>query len=332
MIDLNKMAGPTASDEQIAAATLHACMLREWAEDPCWLVKLLLRLKDSSGVAGIGVVQNIDLLIQRLNNKVNVLDEIWYTHWVQDGLPFVDRAPLRDTLRDLARVNGRSILRIEGDSCSGKTYSSQLLEHVSLTSGLPFRVINIKIEKGSEIGMDALLLSRMIVGEMGFPSTVANSGLTDPTVHEIPVLQTWILGSVSNSKARWWLFLDGFRFLPESNSARNLIQGLAEKIATGSFRQWLRLILVDYDKPLARVEDERIVFDTPDRQLPSQLAEANIRDCLNHLYLDLGRVPQPGELETKAQALLTNIPPTEPWIVTVNKRLRAAARGIRNGL
>jgi len=332
MVELNEMVGQTASDEQVAAAAIRTCMLREWADDPCWLVTLLRRVKESSGVGGIGIVPDIDPLIQRLMNKVNVLDDIWYTPWVQDGLPFVDRAPLRDTLCDLARVNGRSILRIEGGPDTGKTYSSQLLEHVSLASGLSFRVIKVEVESGSEIMMNALSLAQIIVGEMGFPNTVADSGLPDPTVHHIPLLQTWILRCALNSKTRWWFFLDGFGLLPENNTARNLIQGLADKIANGNFRQWLRLILVDYDKPLSRVEDEKVVFDRPDPQLPTPVAEAAIRECLERLYRELGRTPQPGELEAKAQALLANIPPADPWIVTVNKRLRAAAKGIRNGL
>jgi hypothetical protein len=331
MVALNEFVGPAASDEQVAGGAIHACMLREWIDDPCWLVRLLGQVKANAGVAGIGSVPNIDALIARLNNKINVLDEIWYAHWVEGGLPFVDRTPLRDTLREFARSSGRAILRIEGDPDTGKTYSKELLEHVSASSGWSFRLINVEVERGSEITMNALSLAQIIVGEMGFPNSITDSTLPDPTVHNISLLQTWILRCARASEKRWWFFLDGFGLLPETNSARNLIQGLADKIANSSHRQWLRLILVDYDNPLSRVEEEKIAFDRPNSPLTPETAVPAVHDCLDRLYREIGRTPTPGELQLKAEALLSNIPATDSWIITINKRLRAAAKGIRNG-
>jgi hypothetical protein len=331
MVALNELVGPAASDELVAAAAIHACMLREWMDDPCWLVRLLTQVKASAGVGGVGSIPNVDPLIQRLNSKINVLDEVWYTHWVQNGLPFVDRMPLRDTFRDISRSTGRAVLRIEGDPDTGKSYSSQLLEHVSMSSGWSFRVIKVEVENGSEIMMNALSLSQIIVGEMGFPSAASDSPLPDLTVHNIQLLQTWVLRCARASQKRWWLFLDGFGKLPESNSARNLIQGLAEKIANSNYRECLRLVLVDFDKPLSRVEEEQVAFDRPDTRLADPMAQLAIHDCLARLYKELGRTPTAGELLAKTQAVLANIPAGESWIVAVNKRLRAAAKGIRNG-
>jgi hypothetical protein len=331
LVELNRMVGPAASDELVAAAAIHTCMIREWTDDPCWLVRLLMQVKALSGVGGITSVPNVDQLIQRLHDRINVLDDIWYTHWVQNGLPFVDRTPLRDTFRDISRTAGRAVVRIEGDPHTGKTYSSRLLEHVSMSSGWSFRVIKVEVESGSEITMNALSLSQIIVGEMGFPSAASDSPLPDHTVHDIQLLQTWILGSARASQKRWWLFLDGFGKLPQNNSARNLIQGLADKIANSNYRECLRLILVDFDKPLSRVEEEQVAFDRPDTRLPDPIAQLAIHDCLARLYKELGRTATAGELLAKTQAVLANIPAEESWIATVNKRLRAAAKGIRNG-
>jgi hypothetical protein len=332
LVALNKNVGLAASDEQVAAGAIHACLRREWMDEPCWLIRLLSQVKANGGVAGVNQVANIDAVIQRLNQKVNVLDEIWYTHWVEGGLlPFVDRTPLRDTLKDFSRSVGRAILRIEGEPNTGKSYSKQLLEHVSASEGWSFRIISIEVEKGSEIGMNAMVLAQLIIGEMGFPNSVSDSGLQDLTVHNIPMLQTWILRCARESDKRWWFFLDGFGTLPESNTARSLIQGLADKIANGSYRENLRMILVDYDKPLSRVEEEKVAFDRSDTPLTAQVAEQAVYDCLDRLYRQLGRVPAKDELETKAKALLTDIPAVEPWIVALNKRLRAAAKAIRNG-
>jgi hypothetical protein len=329
MVCLSELAGAAASDEQIASAAIQVCVVREWRDNPPWLVRLLTRIGAESGLGGIGAVATLNAIVGRLQNKINILDDQWYVHWVQNGLPFVDREPLRDTLRDLARADGRPVLRIEGDAHSGKTYTNELLEHVSQTQGWSFKIIRVEVEKESALTMNALTLAQIIVGEMGFPNSPADSTLPDPAVHDIQLLQRWVLGKARASGKRWWLSLDGFGLLPEKNTARSLIQGLADNIANRSFRESLRLILIDYDKPLTRVEDERIAFDTPEARLADKVAVKAIQDCLDRLYKALGRQPASGEIETKTQAILTNVP--EPWMVEVSKRLRAAARGIRNG-
>ena len=112
---------------------------------------------------------------------------------------------------------------------------------------------------------------------------------------------------------------------------RDLIQGLADKIANGNYRQWLRLVLSDYDKPLSRVEEERVAFDRPDQRLADDVALTAVRECLEHLYKEIGRTPAAGEIEAKSQAVLAGIPDGQPWISTLSKRLRAVAKGIRNG-
>jgi hypothetical protein len=330
LVVLDTLAGPAASDQQVAAAAIRACMLREWLDDPCWLLRLMRQVKANGGAGGIGMVANAEAIIARLEQRINVLDDVWYTPWVRDGLPFFDRGPLRDTLKTLARNTGRPILRIEGDPASGKSYSSQLLEYVSQETTWSFQVINVEVTEGSEIMMNALSLAQIIVGEMGFKNTVADSGLPDPTVHNIPLLQTWILQSARASGKQWWLFLDGFRKLPEKNTARDLIQGLGDKIANGNYRQHLRLILSDYDKALSRVEEEKVAFDRPQR-LPDAEALPAVRDCLSRVYREANRAPAEGELDAKAQAVLLGIPPDEAWVVAVSKRLKAMAKGIRNG-
>ncbi len=327
---LDELAGPAASDHLLAAAGIRVCLMREWTDDPCWLLKLLNQVRANAGAGGVGLVSNVDAIIDRITRKINILDEVWYSPWVRDGEPFFDRGPLRDTLKNVSRTTGRAILRIEGDADSGKTYSSQLLEYVSQETAWSFQVINVEVEKGSEITLNALSLAQIIVGEMGFRHTVADSGLADPAVHSIPVLQTWILQSARASGKQWWLFLDGFRLLPEKNTARDLVQGLADKIANGSYRQYLRLILCDFDKPLSRVDEDKMLFDRPQR-LSDPDALLAVRECLRRLYIAENKIPAPGELDARAQAVLLNLPADEPWIVSVSRRVKATARGVRNG-
>ncbi len=330
-VELSEIAGPAATDEQVAAAALRVCVRREWLEDPCWLVRLLMQIGGHAGLAGVGVVPNLNDIVQRLNDRINVLNEIWHSSWVRNGFPFADRAALRETLEDLSSAGGRAILRIEGDPRSGKTYTTELLEYVSEASAWKFKIIQVKIEEGGDQGMNALTLAQIIVGEMGFANTPRDSPLLDPTVHNISSLLSWILRCAINSGRQWWLFFDGFRFLPQQNSARSLAQGLADKIANGSHRQYLRLILTDFDTLLSRVDDEKIAYDRLVTPLPDPEARAAVRDCLDRVYKDAKRNPAPGDLDARTEAVLAGIPPNEAWTPALSKRLRAMARGIRNG-
>jgi hypothetical protein len=334
MVKLSEGAGPAASHEQVSGAAIQVCMRREWLDTPCWLLILLGAVKRDMGQGGVGTVLNIDKIIDRIVRRINILNEIWYTHWVEFEIPFFDRSQLRQTLVDFSSVGGRGILRIEGDpktEKTGRSYTHELIEYVSDKRGRSFRVIRVKLEDGSEIGIDALLLSQLIVGEMGKPNAVSDSPLPDPTVHNIPLLLCWILRCARDSNTQWWLLLDGFWRLPEKNSARDLIQGLADKIGNESHRQHLRMVLIDYDKPLSRVDDAKVAYDRPDR-LPDSDALKALKECLRVVYADCDRMPTDSELETRSLAVLTNIPATQPWIVAINQRVRATAKGIRNGM
>src|SRR5580765_2243515 len=85
---LSKLAGPAASDEQVASGAIQVCMRREWRGTPCWLVRLLTEVKAQGGTGGVQQIATVDTIIERLNNRINVLDHVWYSHWVTDGLPF----------------------------------------------------------------------------------------------------------------------------------------------------------------------------------------------------------------------------------------------------
>jgi hypothetical protein len=328
---LSEEIGPAASDTEAAAGAIRVCIRRDWQEDPCWLLRLVQTVDAESGNNGISFVANAGQIILRLQQKINVLDERWYDQWLQSGVPFLYRPQLRDSLRELARVTGRPILRIDGAPDSGKSYSNELLQHVSQSNAWNFEVIPIEVGDGMDLAINALTLSQQIVGEMGFKNGVSDSPLADPTVHNIPLLVTWILQSARNSNKQWWLFLDGFRFLSNKNSARALIQGLADKIANGAHKQWLRLVLIDYDEALVKVDEEKVAYDVVPPAIPAAKAQREVENCLNALYRQIGRSVTTNEVQAKAAAVIANIPANKPWMMGLNTLVKAAAKGIRNG-
>jgi hypothetical protein len=49
---LNELAGPMASDQQVARAAIQVCLDREWSDKSSWLQVLLEGLDASTGRAG----------------------------------------------------------------------------------------------------------------------------------------------------------------------------------------------------------------------------------------------------------------------------------------
>ena len=323
---LSAAAGPTASDEQVAAAAIQVCLDHEWLDKPvCWLERLLAAIRNEGGAGGVGVVADIDQILARVHNEINVLDEVWYHNWLRNDAPFVDRGPLRNALTSFARADGRPILRVEGDPKTGKSYSRELLEYVSQNSRWSFEVVPVEIQEGAGFDINSVRLTQLIVGGMGASPALSESGLPDPAEEDIQLLLNWIWRVASNARKKWWIFLDGFRFVHPRNSARKLIQALAERIANGNYRQWLRLILVDYDEPLSRVdEDDRVAYDRPD---PAKADVTAVADCLRQLYSRRGVAVSIPDLMVKAQAIVSALPPGA-YFATLYKLVKAAGKSI----
>jgi hypothetical protein len=318
--------GQTGSDEQVAGAAIQVCINREWLDEtPCWMERMLISIH-KQGETGIGEVTNMPVIIDRIHNKINIRDQIWYHNWVLDDRPFVDRNLFRETLTQVARVDGRPILRIEGESKTGKSYSRQLLQYVSLTSQWSFKVIQVEIREGTGFTMNSLRLAQQSVGEMGGSTALTETGVADPSEDDIPLLLTWIWRIACNASKRYWIFLDGFRFLHQKNSARSLIQALADKIANGNYRQWLRLVLVDFDEELTQVDEEdSVAYDRPD---PAK-ADANaILDCLRQCCIKKNKTPDDAALLLKAQAIVASALANQPYFVNLNKTMKAARKSL----
>ncbi|HEY6321602.1 MAG TPA: hypothetical protein VJA16_08610 [Thermoanaerobaculia bacterium] len=122
-----------------------------------------------------------------------------------------------------------------------------------------------------------------------------------------------------------------FGRLAAKNDARDLIQDLADQIANAGVRQFLRLILVAYDEPLAKVEEERLAYDWVPSRLSESIAQQSVMECLAAVYRKVGRKASAKELEAKAAAVLANRHAGVPWIKSMNRNLKSAARGIRDG-
>ncbi len=201
--------------------------------------------------------------------------------WFAASRPFVNRAPLRDHLRELEHSAGaESVLVIDGDPRTGKSFA------VSLALGFEIArksQIPLDIDDFARVGMqmDARNLAVLIAGgdEAGCP-------LFDETKEDeaVPRLLYWL---TSKLKAKsQWIIIDHCNRRVLTRGARTLLGDLVARLRSGALPD-VRLILVDFDlKALpdewrdsvrhdsARLPDEHCVAEWCE-----QLASAAQRQC-----------------------------------------------------
>jgi hypothetical protein len=302
---LSAVAPDFASHEAVAAAAIKVCVDREWTDQPSWLERLLLAIQNQGGAGGAKTVADLGRIIQRIHNDENILDSVWYDHWLRDKAPFVGRSAFRKVMARFPRTTARPMLRVEGASKTGKSYSRELLEWASEKSGGAFQVVYIEISEATAFTMNSIWLTQRIVSQMGGSPALKESGEENPSQDDMAVLLDWIwrVGSdTRNGGKKFWIFLDGLRFLQARNSARKLVHALAEQIGNGNYRQRFRLILGDFDETLVRVdEDTRVTYDRP----TAAAADASeVEECLKQLNVLAGHKIPAQEIQVRAQAIV----------------------------
>lgn len=316
--ELSIAAPATASDDLVAAAALQVCINKEWPQQPglaSWLELLLTAV----ATQGLTPVPNLTVaIIPRIQRRENILDQNWDEEWLLNDFPFFDRTELRIAVRSFAPLTGKPVLRIEGPTKVGKTYSKELFEKVSLTGAWAFRVVKVELKNGAQITMNALTLAAALLQGMGCDADTSALPLSEPKDQNILLLKGWVLQKAASTRQKWWFFLDGFRFLPPGNSARLLIQALADSIANDSYRERLRLILVDYDEDLDQVEEDRVAWE---RLTPGVLDEQYLRPHVKRcLQMKSPQLP-PQQLDAKAEAALTGLPTDGTRLKELRKRI-----------
>jgi hypothetical protein len=153
--------------------------------------------------------------------------------------------------------------------------------------------------------MNSVKLTQRIVSKLGGSPTLIESGEENPSQDDMGVLLDWIWRVASDTRnggRKFWIFLDGLRFLQPRNSARKLVQALAEQIGNGNYRQRFRLILVDFDERLTRVDEEQRV--TYDRPTAAAADAAAVEECLKQLNTLSGNKIPAKEIPVRARAIV----------------------------
>ncbi|MBB4423958.1 hypothetical protein GGD66_002502 [Bradyrhizobium sp. CIR48] len=210
-------------------------------------------------------------------------------------LPFLGRPTARAYLRSLLQdLPSQPIVVINGTRGAGKTYTTELIDHVCRTH----QIINschveLKPEQGPSIG-PAELAGDIVTLMGGDTSLIPKQGVTN-LERWTQELANWVSLVAKNSGSKHWIVLDGFSNGELRQDTLLFIVKLAHVLTSGVARRLHRLILLDFDHTALPVPPGSIAHET----IPG-LSRAFVTNFVNDLV-----ARSAGGLD--AQAILTQI-------------------------
>ncbi|PYQ25968.1 MAG: hypothetical protein DMF56_25975 [Acidobacteria bacterium] len=189
-----------------------------------------------------------------------VLDH--YAVCFADNRPFVNRIPLRQTLRILT-MGGPRILVVRGEPRSGKTYTSNLIKYLARQFGFELvRIDLVRYAAGQDVS--PVDLGTAIASQMGFAGAPApgNEQLARWTVAYFD----WFVGQLRSSAAQaktWWVVIDGFQSVSVPLAVDDFVDEFCARVDEALLS--VRVVLISYERDLP-VEMAPIV--TEDKTAP----------------------------------------------------------------
>jgi hypothetical protein len=263
--------GAGSSDERaLAARALDQCLLSRWSRDPSMLESLLEYLVDSEGN---GALAPILLRVRQHIEPPSVYDSSWL---LSDSRPFFDRHQLRGHVRRLIEEDGWPILRVvrADEESFGGSYTSRFFQHLQRCSATRLRVLTAVISEdaGPSYRLEDLL------GDLG-SQFIKSESMPKRTSSSFPTqVARWLLRQMMRNDGLWLVVLDGFGQRPINDEVQQTVEELARRIPNGQHRERIRLVLLDYQHPLPKVDEADILDET---LLPAaNISPADLLPCL----------------------------------------------------
>lgn len=180
---------------------------------------------------------------------------------LNSGLLFWNRSHLRDVGKAMLTVNGRSILVVNGDSGSGKSYTAEWLQHArfrraGFVLGTPVvsdDTSGVATDATGDAAIEADLreMARQIVKGLDLEPRLAQlPAMAGKSLNQYAnLLSEWVVGHVpaNGTVSQYWIILDGYGRKETSPACRALVPALARRVSRpGVLRERVRLVLLDY--------------------------------------------------------------------------------------
>ena len=219
------------------------------ADGQGWLRDLVLRLKATVDRPEFAVVLDEIDRAAPVRTATSPFDEVL----LDSGRLFVNRRDLRNHLLELTDLSGSSILLVDGEPQTGKTYSFYLINHVAPTKGYAVsRFMMGKLPKPDELAAE-------ILGRIGLDKPLPPIGVELAERWAEKLADVVARAIVEKGAPRVFVF-DEFSDTPLPEGTTSLIVRLV-KYSDEELRKQLRIVLVRFRAALPEELDEIALRD-----------------------------------------------------------------------
>lgn len=279
-----------------AAWVVDSCLTSRWRLAPSLLELLLTRLVNRGGKGRLAPI------LARVQSGIDPNPDPFTTRWVLADQPFLDRATLRVTAKQLIENVARPVLRVFGPPQSGKTYTTELFSYVMQEARPDMHVVPVKLAPGTAASYEVEeLAENLTLSMVNTEPLPARSSSSYPGT-----LCRWLIRNATKNTGLWVFVLDGFAQPDLKPEVVELVQLLAQQVAIPEFARKLRLILLHFDQPLTGNWRAKTIDDL----LNIHVTQQDIEDCLtefNHRMLGRNRPEKTiktGDIPKLAAAML----------------------------
>ncbi|MEX2233631.1 MAG: hypothetical protein WD824_15815 [Cyclobacteriaceae bacterium] len=294
---------------ELVTKIISLCIGDSWNNTP----PLLITLIDSFDLKILN--QEIAKICDRIGSPPPAGLNLLQVSIINNATPFVNRVALRTKLEgfESAAADAQPILIITGDTKSGKSYSSNYIDHFSHVRQT---VITCKVELDPDLALETgpEQVARDLVTMMGRPLGSMPSAVTNLKLYA-KQLASWVLHEAVQGNAKYWFVLDNFIGEKLREDTKAFLIALSDKITTGVFRQRCRLILLGFEKSILTVEPGKICEDTV-----TPYDKTDIAKFIDEIRDRCPVKPDPTTLEKK---IFDNLPNDETKMSELNQRSRA---------
>jgi hypothetical protein len=265
-----------------AAWLVDACLSLRWRRLPSAMELLLTRLVNTGGKGGLAPI------LTRVQQKIDPNPDPFDTLWVMAQQPFFSRLPLRKAARNLVEGVNQPILRVNGPSMSGKTYTRQLFEFVMSEVRPDLHVVPVELapETGPSYTVEELADSLTL--SMNTDPVPQRSASSYPKA-----LARWLVRNVNRNPGIWIFVLDGFGQKLQDEVVE-FINLLAQYVFTPEFTRKMRLVLLHFDQDLVGNWRPWTVDDGP--LVPNGIAASDLIECLVAFNAQMQATDQPDKM------------------------------------
>ncbi|MEL7140233.1 MAG: hypothetical protein AAFP67_14355 [Pseudomonadota bacterium] len=175
--------------------------------------------------------------------------EAGFAHWDHlrtDGVAFVNRTTLRETMGQMGDVLGPRVLVLKGDALSGTSYAWRLISHIS--RGFP-NTQCAHFDFGTWKGDPRPLgVMQSLAAHLRIDATLRRADMPGDD-HLAAFLVSWLMGQLQQLEGTRWLIFDNAQSSVLPQATKEMLAGLAEALSRGTVDN-ARLFILGFDLPL----------------------------------------------------------------------------------